>query len=109
MSRKFIVRPEVDEQIQRICLYLEMARAGKGVDFTVSLEQLFERIEMHPYLYAIVLHDIRAARILKTQYIMHYFVTDDAIEVFSVMHGAQNPQTWQSWRRISSSRYPRSF
>jgi hypothetical protein len=98
MSRKFIVRPQVDEQVQSIRLTLEMAREGKGADFTLELERLFQRIETHPFAYAVVYQDIRAARILKTQYILHYFVTDDAIEIFSVMHGARDPNTWRSRR-----------
>jgi hypothetical protein len=98
MTRRFIVRPQVDEQVQSIRLILEMAREGKGCDFATALEQLFERIESNPFLYAAVYKDIRAARIQKTQYILHYFVTEESIEVFSVMHGAQNPLTWRSRR-----------
>ena len=98
MSRQFVVRPDVDEHIQRIHAHLEFARAGKGLEFIDELEKLFDRIETHPFLYAVVALDIRAARILKTPYVLHYYVTDDFIEVFSIMHGAQHPLTWRSRR-----------
>ncbi|WP_254507969.1 type II toxin-antitoxin system RelE/ParE family toxin [Anatilimnocola floriformis] len=98
MSRKFIVRPDVDEQVQSIHAYLNAARPNKGVEFVDELEALFERIDANPFLYAIVAHDIRAARIQRTSYVLHYFVTDDVVEVFSIMHGAQHPLTWRSRR-----------
>lgn len=98
MSRQFVVRREVDEHVQSIRDYLEMARGGKGAEFTDELEAVFKRIESHPFMYAIVAEDIRAARVLKTSYIVHYFVTEDTIEVFSIMHGAQHDSTWRSRR-----------
>jgi toxin ParE1/3/4 len=96
MSLPVILRPEAEEDLQRIHDELEEVREGLGKRFVARVREVFERVESFPALYGVIWRDVRAARVKRFRYIVYYVIFSDRVEVLGVIHGARDASAWRS-------------
>jgi plasmid stabilization system protein ParE len=96
MSRRVIVRPEAEVDIQAAHDYLQQISAGLGELFSTRLRDVFERIESAPESIATIWQDVRAVRVRRFQYVVYYVAFSDRVEVLAILHGARHESVWRS-------------
>ena len=96
MSLPVILRPAADADIQASHDDLEQVRAGLGAQFVTRVREALDQIEAMPELYGVVWQDVRAVRLRQFRHVVYYVVFTDRVEVLAVMHGSQDPTSWQS-------------
>jgi plasmid stabilization system protein ParE len=95
MSLAAVFRPEAQADLLRTRDWYERQRVGLGEIFSVSVEQVVNRIETMPQMYAIVFRDVRRAKLRTFPYLIYYRVLSDRIEVIAILHGSRDPKLWQ--------------
>ena len=96
MSWSVVLRPLASDDIQQIHLELESQLRGLGGKFLDRLQELLQRIEAMPELYAPVWGMARAARVRNFRHIVYYVVLSDRVEVIAVIHGSRDSSVWKS-------------
>ena len=83
-------------EAQQIHAELEAQYAGLGDKFLDRLQEVLDRIEPMPEMYAEVWGTVRAARLRRFRHVVYYMVLADRVEVIAVMHGSRDSSAWQS-------------
>jgi plasmid stabilization system protein ParE len=96
MIRRFIVRPEAEEDLERAVRWYHEQRAGLEFDLILCVEEAFERIRNDPLAYALVYRDARQVLVRRFPYVVSYVVDGDRIAVIAVSHGRRDPEHWKS-------------
>jgi toxin ParE1/3/4 len=86
MSWNLIVRPEAEQDITEVYDWYEEQRKGLGDEFLLEIGAGLNFIQSDPYIYAPIYKDIRRALSRRFLYGIFYFVSDNNIAVFTVMH-----------------------
>ena len=102
MRWNLIVRPEAEQEITEIYVWYEEQRKGLGNEFLLEIGTGLDFIQNDPYIYASIYKDIRRALLRRFPYGIFYFVTDNNISVFTVMHTKRNPSSWELKRKSIS-------
>jgi toxin ParE1/3/4 len=63
--------------------------------FADAVEQMLERIEAMPELYAAGFKGVRRGMLRKFPYVVYYRILPEQIEVLAVLHGSRDPRVWQ--------------
>jgi plasmid stabilization system protein ParE len=95
VSLAAVFRPEAQADLLRTRDWYERQRFGLGDIFSVSVEQVVNRIETMPQMYAMVFRDVRRAKLRTFPYLIYYRVLSDRIEVIAILHGSRDPKLWQ--------------
>lgn len=96
MSQPVVLRPLANADVEQIHAGLEAQAPGLGDKFLDRLQEVLDRIEAMPELYAEVWGMVRAARLRKFRHVVYYVVVADRVEVIAVMHGSRDSSAWQS-------------
>lgn len=95
MSLPVLIRPDALEDI-RVCHDgYELLQKYLGSLFVDKVQEVLERIEETPFLYAVVWENVRAARVRKFPYIVYYVAKDERVEVIAVLHGSLDEPEWR--------------
>ena len=95
MSRRWIVRPLAESDIDQAALWYEGQRTGLGLRFLDATDQLFDRLRVSPLQFPLVTTDVRRALSHTFPYAVYFRVTNDAVIVFAVLHLRRHPGTVQ--------------
>jgi toxin ParE1/3/4 len=76
--------------------WYEQQRPGLGAAFTDAVQQVFDRIAVHPRMHGVVLRDIRKAVVQGFPYCVYYRERSSAVVVISVFHTSRDPTVWKS-------------
>lgn len=92
------------EEIAQAALWLESQKLGLGDEFWKSVDEILLRIEQNPAGFAKSEFatrdvDIRFAVVRRFNYVIHFLVEPDEVQIVSVAHGARRPGYWL--RRIN--------
>jgi hypothetical protein len=87
------------EEIAEASLWFDSQRAGLGDEFWQSVDAMLARIENNPLgfaksEFATPVLDIRFAVIRRFNYVIHFLVESDEVQIVSVAHGARRPGYW---------------
>lgn len=96
MSLPVVLRPLANADVQQIHAELEAQASGLGDKFLDRLQEVLDRIEAMPELYAEVWMTVRAARLRKFRHVVYDVVLADRVEVIAVMHGSRDSPAWRS-------------
>jgi len=96
MTRRFLIRPEAEQDLAGAYEYYEGQYEGLGRQFLDEALATFERIREHPELYAPLYHGIRRVLFGKFPYGAFYIVDGGKIRVLAVLHMSRNPAVWRS-------------
>ena len=66
-----------------------------GDEFITEVENKIKVIQSNPYLFSIIKKNIRKALLKRFPFGIYYFVIDDVINIFAVIHFSRNPKIWK--------------
>ena len=91
----FILTPTAKSHLRRIKRYYAERRPGKGSKFLDEAWQRIQRLLLHPYAAPVVEGKVRKAKIPGFKNDLYYFVRDNQIVIFAIMHQRQHPDAWK--------------
>jgi plasmid stabilization system protein ParE len=94
MSRRFILRPRAENDIQAAFEWYESQRSELGDQFLVAVRERLEGIRKFPDANPVVYRSIRRAVVSRFPYLIFYIVRPERITVLAVLHHARNPASW---------------
>jgi plasmid stabilization system protein ParE len=93
MSRRWIVRPLAESDLESATTWYEHQRADLGLRFLDAVDHLFERVRTKPLQFPLVSGNVRRALLHTFPYAVYFRVTDDAVVVLAVLHLRRRPGT----------------
>lgn len=90
MSLPVSLRPLANADVQQIRDDCDAYSPGLGDKFLDRLQELLDRIEAMPELYAVVWQRVRAARLRSFRHVVYYIVHLDRVDVIAVIHGSRH-------------------
>ena len=93
-----VLSPAIDEIVEA-ALWFEDKRAGLGGEFWRLTDAVLLRIERDPFQFAksefaTAELDIRFAVVSQFQYVIHFLVDVEEVQIISVAHGGRRPGYW---------------
>lgn len=87
------------EEITDAGLWYGSQRAGLGKEFWNAADALLTKIETNPLQFArsefaTAERDVRFAVVRRFNYVIHFLIDHDEVQVISVAHGARRPGYW---------------
>ncbi|MGH6690922.1 MAG: type II toxin-antitoxin system RelE/ParE family toxin [Gammaproteobacteria bacterium] len=94
MTRRFILRPRAERDIQSAYEWYESQRAGLGNEFLAALRERLEVVHGHPESSPVIYRGIRRAVVSRFPYFIFYVARPERVAVLAVLHHARNPAIW---------------
>ena len=91
-----LFRAAARHDINEASYWYEQRRTGLGEEFLGELDRTFERIQISPEMYDLVLRTVRRARVRRFPYYVYFSSSDAGTMVYAVMHAKRNPRRWKS-------------
>jgi plasmid stabilization system protein ParE len=98
MTRRLIIRPQAQTDLEEAAEWYEARRPGLGDEFLREVGPVMETLREKPFQFPNVYKHARRARLEGFPYGIYFLVGDDAVEVVAVMHAKRSPWQWQ--RRV---------
>jgi plasmid stabilization system protein ParE len=91
------IKPLAEEDIQRAVDWYDLEQPGLSDEFIVALDQQFNLLCRHPFLFAVRYRQVRLAPLQRYPYIICYRVQEETetITIEGVFHQKQDPSQWQ--------------
>jgi len=94
MTRRFILRPRAENDIQSAFEWYESQRPRLGDEFLASVREKLEAVRSFPESSPIIYRDVRRAVVSRFPYLIFYVVRPTRVSVLAVLHHARNPEVW---------------
>ena len=75
--------------------WYEQHRSGLGIEFTVAVQGVLDRIATQPDFYPSVWKDVREALVRRFPYCIYYRNEPRQVLVLAVFHTARHPAIWR--------------
>ena len=95
MTRRLVLEPEAEAEIDEAAGWYEARSPGLGPEFLRAVEGLLGAIQRNPYQYQVVFRGVRRAALRRFPYGLMYVATAQEIIVVACFHGRRNPERWQ--------------
>lgn len=102
MTRRFVLRPRAERDIQSTFEWYESQRSGLGDEFLVSLRESLEAVRTFPEGFPVLYRDVRRAVVSRFPYVVFYVAQPTRVSVLAVLHQSRDPAIWP--RRSGSAR-----
>ena len=99
MTRRFIVRPLAEADLEDAARWYEDERAGLSERFLSDVDRTIARIRERPYAFVAVSGDVRRALLHTFPYAVYFGTSDEAVVVLAVLHLRRNPKVWRGRAR----------
>jgi|SRR5206468_11166286 len=99
MTRRFIVRPLAEADLEDAARWYEDERAGLAERFVSDVDRTFARIREWPLQFPTVSGDIRRALLHTFPYAVYFRASDEMVVVLAVLHLRRNPRVWRARAR----------
>ena len=96
MTRRFIVRPLAEADLEDAARWYEDERAGLAERFLSDVDRTFARIRERPFQFPAVSGDVRRALLHTFPYAVYFRASDESVVVFAVLHLRRNPKVWRA-------------
>ena len=87
--------PEAKADLLEARDWYEAQRPGWGAVFNRSVEACFERIRRMPRGFRAVHGEVRRAQLRRFPHGVFYWIEDEQIVVFAILHGRRDPRGWR--------------
>lgn len=94
MTRRFILRPRAENDIQSAFEWYESQRPGLGDEFLTAIREKLEAIRSFPESGPVIYRDVRRAVVSRFPYLIFYVVRAMRVSVLAILHHARNPAVW---------------
>jgi toxin ParE1/3/4 len=95
MSRRLIVRPEAEAEMNDAFDWYEARVPGLGSEFLLCVDAVFNSILRNPMQSPCVHRNARRAVTRRFPYEILFVEEDERVVVLSVFHARRNPSRWQ--------------
>ena len=95
MTRRFIVRPLAEADLEDAARWYEDERAGLAERFLSDVDRTFARIRERPAQFPTVSGDVRRAMLHTFPYAVYFQAADEGVVVLAVLHLRRNPKVWR--------------
>jgi plasmid stabilization system protein ParE len=95
MSRRFIVRPLAEADLENAAQWYDEERPGLAQRFLKDVDRSFVRLRERPLQFPVVAGDVRRALLHTFPYAIYFRVSDEMIVVLAVLHLRRNPKIWR--------------
>ena len=99
MSRRFIVRPIAEADLDNAARWYDEERPGLATRFLSDVDRTFARIRERPLQFPTVSRDVRRALLQTFPYAVYFRALDEAVVVQAVLHLRRNPKVWRGRAR----------
>jgi len=99
MTRRFIVRPLAEADLEDAARWYEDERAGLADRFLSDVDRTFARISERPFQFPTVSDEVRRALLHTFPYAVYFRASDETIVVLAVLHLRRNPRVWRGRAR----------
>ncbi len=96
MSRRFIVRPLAEADLETAARWYDGERPGLADRFLKDVDRSFVRLRERPLQFPVVAGDVRRALLNTFPYAIYFRVSDEVVIVLAVLHLRRNPKVWRS-------------
>jgi plasmid stabilization system protein ParE len=96
MTRRFVVRPLAEADLEDAARWYENQRAGLAGRFLDDVNRTFARIRERPLQFPTVLRETRRALLQTFPYAVYFRVSDEIIVIVAVLHLRRNPKVWRA-------------
>ena len=96
MTRRFIVRPLAEADLEHAATCYDEEQAGLGSRFLSDVDQVFGRIRERLQQFPVISGDIRRALLHTFPYAVYFRETDETIRVLAVLHLRRKPGLWRA-------------
>ena len=94
MTRRFIVRPLAEGDLEDAARWYDDERSGLADRFLNDVDRMFARIREQPLQFPAVLGDVHRALLRTFPYAVYFFASDEMVVVLAVLHLRRNAQAW---------------
>lgn len=94
MIRIVRFRPEVADDVGDAIDWYDSKRTGLGSEFVEEFWSAVERITSQPLAYAVNQTGLRACRLARFPYVVHYRCTEVEVLIVAVMFGGRDTSAW---------------
>ncbi|AMY09561.1 hypothetical protein LuPra_02780 [Luteitalea pratensis] len=95
MTRRFIVRPLAEGDLEDAARWYDDERSGLTYRFLNDVDRMFARIRERPLQFPSVLGDVRRALLHTFPYAVYFLASEEMVVVLAVLHLRRNPQVWR--------------
>jgi plasmid stabilization system protein ParE len=95
MSRRFIVRPLAEADLENAAQWYDEERPGLAQRFLKDVDRSFVRLRERPLQFPMVAGDVRRALLHTFPYAIYFRVSDEMIVVLALLHLRRNPKIWR--------------
>jgi plasmid stabilization system protein ParE len=95
MTRRVILRPAAEADINAAAAWLEERSPRSAAKFWRAIDETLERLRVNPFQYQRLIGQARRAPLRRFRHALFYVVIDDEILVVACVHGSRNPKRWQ--------------
>jgi plasmid stabilization system protein ParE len=99
MTRRFIVRPLAEADLEDAARWYDAERARLSARFLGDVDRTFSRIAERPLQFPLVAGDVRRALLHTFPYAVYFRPSHDAIVVVAVLHLRRNRKVWRGRAR----------
>jgi len=96
MSRRFIVRPLAEADLETAARWYEEEQPGLAKRFLQDVARSFARLRERPLQFPMVAGDVCRALMHAFPYAIYFRVSNETIVVLAVLHLRRNPRIWQA-------------
>jgi toxin ParE1/3/4 len=95
MILPLIITSEAEDDLLDARKQYERKRKGLGEEFTLCVEESFDRIQLFPLSGSEVYPGVRRVVVRRFPYGVFYRVDSNQIAIIAVYHGHRDPRGWQ--------------
>lgn len=98
MTGEVIVRALAEADVRNAAFWYETKRDGLGIEFSLEIDALYERIAQNPWQFPEVGKDVHRALLRRFPYAVYFIVGDQTPVIIAVLHQHRRPDAWQGRR-----------
>ena len=95
MSRRLIIEPAAERELDVAIAWYEAQSCGLGQRFLARVDQALQSISEFPEMHPLVESPFRMALVSRFPYAIVFGIADTEIRVYSVFHCSQDPARWE--------------
>ena len=95
MTRRFIVRPLAEADLEEAARWYDDERAGLTDRLLSDVDRTFARIRERPLQFPTVSSEVRRALLHTFPYAVYFRASEEIVVVLAVLHLARNPKVWR--------------
>lgn len=96
MTRRLIIRPPAEADIEAAFRWYEEQSSGLGAEFVRAVDAVLASITREPSAYPVAYRQARRALLRRFPYAVYYLPFSDRIEVAACVHYRRHPRRWRS-------------